>query len=61
MAIFRRTAHGRFIVLCSKEANGLGVRRGVPIADATALIPELQIFEADFNAYHQALEKLCLW
>ncbi|MCY3022925.1 MAG: DNA polymerase Y family protein [Planctomycetota bacterium] len=61
VALFERSAHGPRLVVCSVEANKRGVKRGMLLADATALAPDLLLYEADYNADREALEKLALW
>ncbi len=60
-AVFQRSKHGPVLIQCSSEAQRLGVRRGMSVADARAMTPELILKEADVSAYRQALEALCLW
>lgn len=60
-ALFERSAHGPRLAVCSVEANKRGVKRGMLLADATALAPELALYEVDCRADREALEKLALW
>ena len=60
-ALFERSAHGLRLAVCSVEANTLGVKRGMLLADATALAPDLALHELDRQADREALEKLALW
>jgi protein ImuB len=61
VAIYERASHGLRLVVCSPEANKRGVKRGMLLADATALIPDLTLVESDPHADRTALEKLALW
>lgn len=60
-ALFERTRHGPSLAACSREARQLGVRAGMPAADARALAPALLLHEWDRAASRQLLEQLCVW
>ena len=59
--LFSRSAHGPVLVSCSVEAQRLGVRQRMPLADATALTPDLSVHEADRCADLETLKKVALW
>jgi len=49
------------VVRCNGEAAGAGVRGGMTLAEAKALLPSLRIEEADPRADGEALEALAEW
>ncbi|HEY3323974.1 MAG TPA: DNA polymerase Y family protein [Planctomycetota bacterium] len=61
VALYERTAHGPRLLVCSSQAGKLGVKRGMLLADATALAPQLAVYEMDRRADRRALEELGLW
>src|SRR5687768_3683319 len=61
VALYRASAHGPRLTVCSVEANRLGVKSGLLMADAKALSPDLQLVETDRAAEDALLERLALW
>ena len=61
VAVYERGAHGPRLAACSPEAAQLGTQQGMPVSEATALAPDLQVLEIDRAADRSALEKLALW
>src|SRR5262245_52640189 len=49
------------IVLCSAQAARLGIRSGMPVAEAVAIEPDLVIHEEDAEKDRHALEKIAEW
>lgn len=60
-AVFERSQHGEHLVVCSTEANYKGIRTGMSLTDARALVPTLLHHEFDLIACSATLQKLCLW
>ena len=60
-ALFERSNRGSFLRVCSREANALGVRSGMSVADAKALAPQLLLHELNLPECQAALQELCLW
>jgi len=61
VVLFERSARGVNVRMCSPEANALGVRAGVSLADAKALSTQLLLHELNLAECQAALEELCLW
>ena len=61
IALYERSAHGPRIAVCSVAAGKRGVKRGMLLADATALVPDLCVHEVDRAADTEALKKLALF
>jgi len=61
LALFERSQRGSVIAVCSGEANRLGVRGGLSVADAKALSSALEFHELDLADCKIGMEELCLW
>src|SRR5262249_29767092 len=49
------------VVLCCRRALQVGVRAGMPLAEALAVEPRLNVHEENSQSEVQALEKLAAW
>ena len=58
IALFERSHRGSILRICSGEANTLGVRSGMSVADARALAPQLLLHELKLAECQTALEEL---
>ncbi|WP_145963463.1 Y-family DNA polymerase [Paracoccus mutanolyticus] len=56
-----RTGNRRLITAADAAAQRLGLRPGMPVSKAQAMVPELQILPADPAADAESLERLALW
>jgi protein ImuB len=56
-----RTARGPRVVLCSRKAADVGVRAGMPVVEALAIVPQLRLLTDDPEADRRALEDLAAW
>ncbi len=61
VALFERSQYGSHLRVCSGEANTLGVRSGMSVAEAKAVAPQLLLYEQNVAECRTALEELCLW
>lgn len=59
--LFQRSHRGVVVRVCSAEANALGVRAGMSLADAKALSANLLSHELNLAEINLNLEELCLW
>ncbi len=56
-----RVGNRRVVTAACPEAQALGLRVGMPVSKAQALVPDLQIKPADPQADAESLERLALW
>ena len=56
-----RTGNRRLITAADAAAQRLGLRPGMPVSKAQAMVPELQVLPADPAADAESLERLALW
>jgi len=61
VALFERSNRGSHLRVCSGEANTLGVRGGMSVADALALAPQLLLYELNLPECLAGLQELCIW
>jgi protein ImuB len=61
LALFERSQRGAHLRVCSGEANTLGVRSGMSVADAKALAQQIELQELRLPECDAALAELCLW
>jgi len=61
VALFERSQRGSHLRICSGEANTLGIRSGMSVAEAKALAPQLLLHELNLSECQAALKELCLW
>jgi protein ImuB len=55
-------SHGRMMVIAANHiANRLGIRTGMPLADARALVHELEVFDEKLGRKEKLLEGLARW
>jgi len=55
-------SHGRMMVIAANHiANKLGIRTGMPLADARALVHELEVFDEKLGRKEKLLEGLARW
>jgi len=55
-------SHGRMMVIAANHiANKLGIRSGMPLADARALVHELEVFDEKLGRKEKLLEGLARW
>ncbi|MEE2861626.1 MAG: DNA polymerase Y family protein [Pseudomonadota bacterium] len=56
-----RAGNRRLVTAACPAAQALGLRPGMPVVKAQALVPDLRIEPADPNADFESLERLALW
>lgn len=61
VALVGRDRRRRVITAPTKAARAMGLRPGMAASQATALVPNLQIFEADPQGDTDALARLAVW
>ena len=61
LAIVQHTGASRWIVAANAAARAAGVQRGLPLSSAYALLPGLEVREADEIAQAAHLRQLALW
>lgn len=61
VALFDRSHRGSHLRICSGEANTLGVRAGMSVADAKAVAPQVLLHELNLSECLAAFQELCLW
>ncbi|WP_235897675.1 DNA polymerase Y family protein [Neoaquamicrobium microcysteis] len=61
LVVSRHENNAQRIAAVEEDAAGLGLRRGMGLADARAMHPEIEVVEADDAADRQLLESLADW
>lgn len=61
LVLIGRDGRRRVVTALDANAEGFGLRVGMPVAKAQALVPELIVMDANHPADAEGLEKLALW
>ena len=61
LVLVQRFGNRRLVYAANAAARAAGLRPGMAVAQAQALVPELGLREAELEADAAALEKLALW
>jgi protein ImuB len=61
VVLARSDSRGQRVVYCSQRAAQIGVRPGMPLAEALAVAPALHVEEEDGERDRQAMEQLAVW
>ena len=61
LLIAGRIGNRRVVTAVDEAANALGLRPGMTVSKAQALVPGLQIAQADLTADLASLDRLALW
>lgn len=61
LVIAAKTGNALRITACDAKASHLGLRAGMPLADARAMLPRLDVVQADEAADRRLLESIAEW
>src|SRR6202044_3615558 len=61
LVLVQRSGNRRLVYAANAAARAVGLRPGMTVAQAQALVPDLTVREAELEADAAALEKLGLW
>jgi protein ImuB len=61
LAVVAKIKNALRLVALDESAEKLGLTRGMPLADARAMIPALAVYDEDFNADMTLIEEIARW
>ncbi len=61
LAVFERQSNRSWVLVCNEAASGLGVKPGMPVSAAQALVSNLVVRARDLVAEHESLTGIAAW